>query len=162
MKLGTDQPEVNVLYRALDQFRDTCLRDLRSAFLDPSDPAVADVWTPATAAELVEKFIERPDESKRTFMEKLTDQLSDASPASDPTPRGTDLAPPRDLKQAALRVEAQAPRRDRRHQGRDRPIRHLRRGSPSRYRVDRDLVLHPPPQSTVAACQIRLELDFGD
>lgn len=84
MKVRLDQQELHLetFYKAVALFRDTCLRDLRSAFLAPDHPMTSGVWTRETAQELVEKFIERPDETKRSFMEKLRDQLSDASPAA--------------------------------------------------------------------------------
>jgi 5-methylcytosine-specific restriction protein B len=67
------------LYRALDQYRQTCLVELQSAFLPPDDPNAADVWTRACASELVDRFINQPDTSKRTFIEKLRDQLAQSS-----------------------------------------------------------------------------------
>ena len=53
MKIVASRPETEVLFRALDQFRETCLGELRSAFLAADDPSATDVWTvdSATAAE---------------------------------------------------------------------------------------------------------------
>ena len=79
MRIDVVRPETGDLYRALDQYRQTCLAGLRSAFLSPDDPQVADVWTPARASELVDRFIDQPDTSKRTFIEKLRDQLAQSS-----------------------------------------------------------------------------------
>lgn len=84
MKARLDDPdlELETFYRAVGQFRQSCLGELRSAFLTSDDPRASDVWTRQTAEELVEKFINRPDEGKRSFIEKLRDQLSDASPVA--------------------------------------------------------------------------------
>jgi hypothetical protein len=82
VKAVVSQPETEVLYRALNQFRQTCLVELRSAFLAPDDPAATGVWTVGSATELVHRFVEAPDESKRKFIEKLQDQLADATAQS--------------------------------------------------------------------------------
>jgi 5-methylcytosine-specific restriction protein B len=79
VRWDTVHPETSDIYRALDQYRHTCLAELRSAFLPPDDPHVADVWTPGCASELVDRFIDQPDTSKRTFIEKLRDQLAQSS-----------------------------------------------------------------------------------
>ena len=80
MRIDVVRPETGDLYRALDQYRQTCLTDLRSAFLPPDDPHVADVWTEGCATELVDRFINQPDTTTRTFIEKLRDQLAQSSP----------------------------------------------------------------------------------
>ena len=82
MKLKSDSAEVAVLYEALDQFRDRSLRSLRSPFLSDDDPLVDRVWTAESAQELVAKFIDRPDVSRRGFVDKLREQLADASKPS--------------------------------------------------------------------------------
>lgn len=79
MRIDVVRPETSDLYRALDQYRQTCLAELRSAFLPPDDPNSAEVWTAGCASELVDRFIDRPDTSKRTFIEKLRDQLAQSS-----------------------------------------------------------------------------------
>jgi 5-methylcytosine-specific restriction enzyme B len=79
VRIDVGDPETADLYRALDQYRQTCLVELRSAFLPPDDPNVARVWTGACASELVQRFIDQPDTSKRTFIEKLRDQLAQSS-----------------------------------------------------------------------------------
>jgi len=79
MKLMSDDAAVVELYDALDQFRERSLRSLRSSFLNEDDPSSELVWTPQSVQELVSKFIDRPDETSRTFVEKLRDQLSDAT-----------------------------------------------------------------------------------
>ena len=82
MKDRLDEPGVAALYDAVAQFRDRCLRELTSVFLDADDPLALKVWTEASAEELIHEFIDKPDEGHRTFIEKLRDQLTDASPAS--------------------------------------------------------------------------------
>ena len=79
MRWDVIDPETSDIYRALDQYRQTCLAGLRSAFLSPDDPHVADVWIPRCASELVDRFIHQPDTSKRTFIEKLRDQLAQST-----------------------------------------------------------------------------------
>lgn len=79
MKVDDDHPETADLYRALDQFRNTCLGQLKSAFLPADDPRAGGVWTADRANELIHRFVENPDESNRAFIDKLQDQLSDAS-----------------------------------------------------------------------------------
>jgi 5-methylcytosine-specific restriction protein B len=67
----------------MDEFRRTCLADLRSAFLPAGDPDAALVWTSESAHELVRRFIDQPDISKRSFVEKLRDQLAEVSRSAD-------------------------------------------------------------------------------
>lgn len=64
-----------VVYEAIRDFVDVTLRRRTSAFRNED---AAQVWSPESARALVEAFIDRPDESSRSFMEKLTDQLADA------------------------------------------------------------------------------------
>ncbi|WP_136610077.1 McrB family protein [Sinomonas albida] len=64
------------VYEALDVFREVSLRGLRSSFLPPDDPDAPRVWTAESAASLMRFFVESPDESARSFLEKLADQLS--------------------------------------------------------------------------------------
>jgi 5-methylcytosine-specific restriction enzyme B len=82
VKLHLDEPGVVAVYDALDEFRDRCLRRLKSAFLPDDHRDVDKVWTAASAHELIDKFIDRPDEGARSFIDKLRDQLVDASTAS--------------------------------------------------------------------------------
>lgn len=77
------RPDTAPVYNALDQFREQSLRHLLSSFLDESDPNYRTVWTKESASELVRLFIEQPDESKRTFFEKIRDQLKDVSQPAD-------------------------------------------------------------------------------
>ncbi len=79
MKDRLGEPGVALLYQAVDQFRERCLRQLTSAFLEPGDQRIDKVWTPASADELVHDFIEKPDVGSGSFLEKLRIQLSDAS-----------------------------------------------------------------------------------
>ncbi len=67
---------------AVDLFRQRCLLELKSAFLDDSHPSVADVWTTASTEVLFSSFIDRPDEGKRSFKAKLADQLSGVPPTA--------------------------------------------------------------------------------
>lgn len=64
------------IYEALDIYRATSLRQLRSSFLPLDDPDVDRVWTAESANDLIHYFVESPDESPRSFLEKLADQLS--------------------------------------------------------------------------------------
>ncbi len=79
MKLRLDQPGIANVYEATDLFRERCLRNRRSLALADDDPMVDDVWKAEVAQELIDKFIERPDITARTYIEKLRDQLADAS-----------------------------------------------------------------------------------
>ena len=67
------------VYQALDSFRETSLRDLRSSFLPADDQDASKVWTAESAAELLRDFVQSPDESKRSFIAKLGDQLKGVS-----------------------------------------------------------------------------------
>src|SRR4051812_44824582 len=67
----------------MDEFRRMCLRNLRSAFLPDGDPDGVRVWTSESAHELVRRFIDQPDISKRSFVEKLRDQLAGVSRPAD-------------------------------------------------------------------------------
>lgn len=79
MRSQRDKPEIAALYEALDEFRERSLRQLRSSFLPSDDPDAGNVWTHASATELVHEFIEKPDETKRGFLDKLRDQLASIS-----------------------------------------------------------------------------------
>ena len=79
MKSQLDVPEIAALYGALDKFRERSLRQLKSSFLPADDPDVDNVWTHASASELVREFVEKPDETKRGFLDKLRDQLANIS-----------------------------------------------------------------------------------
>ncbi|MBD3942538.1 AAA family ATPase [Microbacterium sp. NEAU-LLC] len=72
-------PEIASLYAALDEFRERSLRRLKSSFLPADDPDVDNVWTHASASELVREFVDKPDETKRGFLDKLRDQLANIS-----------------------------------------------------------------------------------
>lgn len=79
MKPQGDKPAIAALYEALDEFRERSLRQLQSSFLPSDDPDAGGVWTQASATELVQEFIEKPDETKRGFLDKLRDQLASVS-----------------------------------------------------------------------------------
>lgn len=79
MKSQRDKPEIAALYEALDEYRERSLRQLQSSFLPSGDPDTGNVWTHASAIELVREFIEKPDETKRGFLDKLRDQLAGIS-----------------------------------------------------------------------------------
>ncbi|MBT1002221.1 AAA family ATPase [Paenarthrobacter sp. DKR-5] len=64
------------VYEALDIFREVSLHGLKSSFLPAEDPDAKRVWTADSAASLMRCFVESPDESNRSFLEKLADQLS--------------------------------------------------------------------------------------
>lgn len=71
-----------LVYEALDEFREVSLRELRSSFLPPDDPDAGNVWSSESAAALMLDFVESPDESDRSFIEKLADQLSEVPRAA--------------------------------------------------------------------------------
>lgn len=75
MKTRRHGESAMLVYQALDVFREVSLRGLRSSFLPADDPDVDRVWTAEAAADLVHYFVESPDVSNRTFLEKLADQL---------------------------------------------------------------------------------------
>lgn len=79
MKTQLDVPEIARLYGALEEFRGRSLQQLKSSFLPADDPDVDNVWTHASASELVREFVEKPDETKRGFLDKLKDQLASIS-----------------------------------------------------------------------------------
>lgn len=68
------------VYEAAGVVIERCLRLRQSLVID--GPPGARVWTPAAAEELFEKFTSQPDESDRSFLQKLGDQLATASPES--------------------------------------------------------------------------------
>lgn len=59
-------------YKAAEVFRERCLLADGSMLFDD-----APVWTAANLDRLREKFVDAPDESKRSFREKFEDQLKD-------------------------------------------------------------------------------------
>ncbi|MBA2277453.1 MAG: AAA family ATPase, partial [Chloroflexia bacterium] len=65
-------PDAERIYEAADQFRQRCLIEQRS-LLWPEESA----WTLANLDALWDAFIGCPDEGKRSFMEKLHNQLAD-------------------------------------------------------------------------------------
>lgn len=79
MKTQLEVPEIASLYGALDEFRERSLRRLKSSFLPADDPDVDHVWTHASASELIREFVDKPDETKRGFLDKLRDQLANIS-----------------------------------------------------------------------------------
>jgi 5-methylcytosine-specific restriction protein B len=68
-----DSPEQ--VYALADEIRQRCLSRLDS-LLSPG----TNVWTAAAADELVVHFVNAPDLSSKTFLEKLQTQLADVSP----------------------------------------------------------------------------------
>jgi hypothetical protein len=64
--------EAGPIYDVADDFRRRCLVN-RKSLLWPEK----DAWTPENLSALWDAFIGRPDESKRTFLEKWRDQLAD-------------------------------------------------------------------------------------
>jgi 5-methylcytosine-specific restriction enzyme B len=76
MRIRADIPEAAANLEAVDLFRRRCLEEGRSAFLDDDHPLVGQIWTTASTQSLITGFIDRPDEGKRSFREKLIDQVS--------------------------------------------------------------------------------------
>lgn len=62
------------IYEAAHEWRQQCL------LADGSILSAAPIWTAEHAAELTRHFVEKPDESDRSFEDKLKDQLSQVSP----------------------------------------------------------------------------------
>jgi len=82
MKTRLHGDSAMLVYKALDEFREVSLRELRSSFLPPDDPDAGNVWSSESAAALMLDFVESPDESDRSFIEKLADQLSEVPRAA--------------------------------------------------------------------------------
>jgi len=80
MKLGVDRPEIARVYEAVEVFVDRCLRQRRSLALADDHADVDRVWGTAVTQELIAKFVDQPDVTERSYIEKLRDQLADASP----------------------------------------------------------------------------------
>jgi 5-methylcytosine-specific restriction protein B len=76
MARKTNERDLAPVLDAAKHWIDRCLIGDLSLFFDES------LWTQANAAELQRYFVENPDESKRTFLEKLPTQLAAASPAA--------------------------------------------------------------------------------
>lgn len=79
MKTDRNTANSTPVYMALDSFREVSLRNLRSSFLTLDDPDAERVWTPECARELVTEFVEKPDPSSSSFIEKLKGQLAEVS-----------------------------------------------------------------------------------
>lgn len=82
MKTFLNGESAKDVYDALDVFRDVSLTQLRSSFLDRTDPDADLVWTADSAALLLRHFVDSPDEGSRSFLQKLKDQLSGISRAA--------------------------------------------------------------------------------
>lgn len=82
MRTQDEDAEIVVNFEAVDRFRQRCLVERKSAFLDDPDPRTDQVWTPASTSALIASFVDRPDSGSRSFQEKLADQLSDVEPAA--------------------------------------------------------------------------------
>jgi 5-methylcytosine-specific restriction protein B len=76
MARKTNDRDLTPVLDAAKHWIDRCLIGDQSLFFDEV------LWTEANAAELQKHFVENPDESARSFLDKLPDQLVDASPAS--------------------------------------------------------------------------------
>ena len=70
------------VWGAAESLRERCLRNRLSLFLPDQDPDCGLVWTEDAAAQLRAQFIDRPDESTASFLEKLRIQLADCSRAA--------------------------------------------------------------------------------
>lgn len=62
------------IYEAAQTWRDKCLAGDGSLF------GTEQLWTLQNLSELKRLYVDRPDDSKRSFMDKLKDQLADGSP----------------------------------------------------------------------------------
>ncbi|NTU84513.1 MAG: hypothetical protein HGA45_34985 [Chloroflexales bacterium] len=69
-------PAAQPIYAAAQAFVDGALRGDSSLFT----PGVA-IWTVAHIEELHRRFVESPDTSSRSFLEKFQDQLDGSAPA---------------------------------------------------------------------------------
>lgn len=64
------------IYEAAERWKERCLKQGRSVFLEE------EVWSHEAVDELKEHFIDDPRGEKGEFLDKLRDQLSDASPTA--------------------------------------------------------------------------------
>ena len=68
-------PNAAQVFDAADKFKQRCLLDQESLFLDGQT-----LWTPGHFKSLIEKYVDRPDTGDRGFYEKLADQLATCAP----------------------------------------------------------------------------------
>jgi hypothetical protein len=69
------EPGYEALYEAAERWTDVALRGEDSLFT----PGVA-IWAPGPVSDLYSRFVEKPDRSKRHFIEKFRDQIGEAEP----------------------------------------------------------------------------------
>ncbi len=74
--MGTRETAAETVYAAAASWMERGLRDDDSLFT-PGRP----IWTDQSLGELRERFLDRPDESKQSFLDKLERQLAGAPPA---------------------------------------------------------------------------------
>lgn len=75
-------PAAQPIYDATARFTEAALRGEDSLFT----PGTA-IWTGANVNDLFHRFVERPDESDRSFLEKFYDQLAGTTPGYPPLPQ---------------------------------------------------------------------------
>lgn len=68
-------PNADQVFAAADKFKQRCLLDQESLFLDGQT-----LWTPEHFKSLIENYVDRPDTGDRGFYEKLADQLATCEP----------------------------------------------------------------------------------
>ncbi len=67
------EQDTTSIYKAAEKFRDECLRADRSLLFDGEA-----IWTPENLDALHQVFVDAPDESERSFLEKFKDQVQPA------------------------------------------------------------------------------------
>ena len=73
-RYNPDHPHAHRIFDAVQRWADRCLVKDNSVFSDEA------IWTAAHVRELIEFFVQRPDEGEGVFTEKLQTQVEPASP----------------------------------------------------------------------------------
>ncbi len=74
-RFNPDFENAPAVFDAATKFKDRCLLDQRGLFIDHSE-----VWSSKHFEALVDQYVRRPDESERSFYDKLYSQLLNCSP----------------------------------------------------------------------------------
>jgi 5-methylcytosine-specific restriction protein B len=74
-RFNPHSPNANQVFDAADKFKQRCLLNQESLFLDDQT-----LWKPEHFKSLIENYVDRPDTGDRGFYEKLADQLATCAP----------------------------------------------------------------------------------
>lgn len=74
-RFNPHSPNAAQVFDAADKFKQRCLLDQASLFLDDQT-----LWTPEHFKSLIDNYVNRPDTGDRGFYEKLADQLATCEP----------------------------------------------------------------------------------